>query len=113
MGSLADAYVRRWNDPGIHLAGVCASENIPSENPFITKENERLFPDREHLEQLKRGEQRKWADVSNSEAEQADGYEWKNLVALAGAMEERTPTIVAYIESWMFNSNKCFCSFEV
>jgi hypothetical protein len=33
-------------------------------------------------------------------------------VALAGAMEDRTPTIVDYVESWVFNSNKCFCYFE-
>ena len=83
---------------------------------FLTKKNEWLFPDREtdreHFEQLKRGEQRKWADISNIEAEEAGGHEWKNWVALAGAMEDRTPTIVDYVESWVFNSNKCFCYFE-
>ena len=83
---------------------------------FLTKKNEWLFPDREtdqvHFEQLRRGEQYKWADVTNTEAEQAGGHEWKNWICLAGATEGRTPTIVDYVESWVFNSNKCFCYFE-
>jgi hypothetical protein len=83
---------------------------------FLTQKNEWLFPDREtdrvHFEQLKSGEQYKWADVTNEEAEDAGGHEWKNWVALAGAMEGQTPIIVDYVESWVFNSNKCFCYFE-
>lgn len=83
---------------------------------FLTQKNEWLFPDREtdlvHFNQLKNGQQHLWADVTNLEAEQAGGHEWKNWVALAGAMEGQTPTIVEYVESWVFNSDKCFCYFE-
>jgi hypothetical protein len=75
-----------------------------------------LFPDREtdliHLNQLKNGEQHLRADVTNLEAEQAGGHEWKNWIALAGAMEGQTPTVVEYVDSWVFNSDKCFCYFE-
>ena len=82
---------------------------------FLTQKNEWLFPDREtdrvHFGQLQNGEQRKWADVTNQEAEQAGGHEWKNWIALAGAMEDQQATIVDYVESWVFNSNKCFCYF--
>jgi aromatic ring-opening dioxygenase catalytic subunit (LigB family) len=83
---------------------------------FLTQKNEWLFPDRDtdrvHFEQLKKGEHHKWADVTNLEAEQAGGHEWKNWICLAGATENRRPTIVDYVESWVFNSNKCFCYFE-
>jgi hypothetical protein len=82
---------------------------------FLTQKNEWLFPDRDtdrvHFGQLQNGEQRKWADVTNQEAEQAGGHEWKNWIALAGAMEDQQATIVDYVESWVFNSNKCFCYF--
>ena len=83
---------------------------------FLTQKNEWLFPDRDtdraHFEQLKAGEQYKWADITNNENEAAGGHEWKMWVALAGAMEGQTPTIVDYMESWVFNSDKCFCYFE-
>jgi hypothetical protein len=82
---------------------------------FLTQKNEWLFPDREtdlvHFNQLKNGEQHLWENVTNLEAEQAGGHEWKNWIALAGAMEGQVPTIVEYVDSWVFNSDKCFCYF--
>ncbi len=83
---------------------------------FLTQKNEWLFPDREtdavHLAQFKAGEQYKWAEITNREAEQAGGHEWKNWICLAGATEGQKPIIVDYVDSWVFNSNKCFCYFE-
>jgi hypothetical protein len=62
-----------------------------------------LFPDREtdliHLSELTNGEQHLWADVTNLEAEQAGGHQWKNWIALAGVMEGQTPTVVEYVDS--------------
>jgi aromatic ring-opening dioxygenase catalytic subunit (LigB family) len=83
---------------------------------FLTQKNEWLFPDiatdRLHFEQLVRGEQHMWADIPNAQIEAAGGHEWRMWTALAGATEGQTPTVVDYLEAWVFNSNKCFCYFD-
>lgn len=83
---------------------------------FLTRKNEWLFPDREtdlmHFEQLKRGDQHLWADLTSEQVEDAGGHEWRMWSCLAGATEGKTPVIVDYVDSWVFNSDKCFCYFD-
>jgi hypothetical protein len=45
--------------------------------------------------------------------EAAGQHELLNWLCLAGAMAElgRSAEIVDYVESWVFNSNKCFAVF--
>ena len=64
------------------------------------------------IDQLTRGDQRQWADITNAEFDAVGGSEFKNWICLAGAMEDRTPDILGYAETWLFNSAKCFASFK-
>ena len=75
-----------------------------------------LHPDREfdrrNFEDLKLGQHSRWADITNEEMDDAAGAEFKNWICLAGAMEDRTPEIIDYMETWIFNSEKCFAIFK-
>ena len=79
---------------------------------FLTEKNYYLWPDlefdREHVDQLRAGDQRKWADVTNDEIYDSGDQEFLNWVCLAGVVEERKPTFVEFLETWIFNSPKCF-----
>ncbi|MBI4611663.1 MAG: extradiol ring-cleavage dioxygenase [Candidatus Rokubacteria bacterium] len=84
---------------------------------FLTEKNSWLYPDidadRQLLEQLKAGRYAAWAGRSLAEMEAAGQHEVLNWVCLAGAMAElgRAARIVDYVETWVFNSNKCFAIF--
>jgi aromatic ring-opening dioxygenase catalytic subunit (LigB family) len=82
---------------------------------FLTEKHSWLYPDREfdgaRFEQLKAGEQSKWETLTNDEIDDAGDAEFKNWICLAGAMEGRQPEIVEYLETWIFNSEKCWAVF--
>jgi hypothetical protein len=79
---------------------------------FLTAKHYWLWPDRDadrvRMEQLKAGEQHKWADLTNDEIFDAGEQEFKNWICMAGAMEDADTEIVDYLETWIFNSQKCF-----
>ncbi len=82
---------------------------------FLNSKDHYLHPDRDFdrrlFNQLKIGEQRRWADVTNEEFDEVGGSEFKNWICLAGAMQMRTPEILDFIETWIFNSARCFAVF--
>lgn len=84
---------------------------------FLTSKNGWIFPDMEAdrrlLEQLKSGRYVEWGNLNLAELEAAGQHEILNWMCLAGAMAElgRAARIVDYVESWVFNSNKCFAVF--
>ena len=83
---------------------------------FLTAKHNYLYPDREfdraRFEELEAGNQRLWASITNDEIYDSGTQEFKNWICLAGAVEERTPDIIEYLETWIFNSEKCFAVFE-
>lgn len=84
---------------------------------FLTEKNRWLYPDveadRQLFEQLKSGGYPEWGDLKLTEMEAAGQHEVLNWICLAGAMAElgRAARIIDYVESWVFNSNKCFAVF--
>ncbi len=85
---------------------------------FLTEKNHWLWPDhesdRQRMEELAAGDYDAWRDVSIATIEDAGQQELLNWMCLAGAMEEldRKPEIVDYVETWIFNSNKCMAIFR-
>ena len=82
---------------------------------FLTPKYDWLSPDQEfdaaRLDELTQGKQALWGELTNEEVDDAGGQEFKNWICLAGAMEDRTPEIVDYMGTWIFNSDKCFAIF--
>ena len=70
--------------------------------------------DRRRLAELRDGRYDLWRDLSLAEIEDAGEHELLNWVCLAGAMTELNyrVEIVDYVESHVFNSNKCFAVFK-
>ena len=54
-----------------------------------------------------------WKRISTDQIEDAGQQELLNWMCLAGAMQElgRKPKILDYVESYVFNSNKCLALF--
>ena len=54
-----------------------------------------------------------WRQTPLSAIEESGPQELLHWMCLAGAMAElgRTPTETAWVETYLFNSNKCFASF--
>jgi hypothetical protein len=69
--------------------------------------------DRLLFEALKKGDYEVWRRRTTEETERAGHQEMLNWMVLAGAMAElkRKPVIHDYVETYIFQSNKCFCSF--
>jgi Catalytic LigB subunit of aromatic ring-opening dioxygenase len=84
---------------------------------FLTEKNHWLYPDvvsdRARFDELRDGEMARWAKLTTAQIEDAGQQEFLNWVCLAGAMQAlgRRPWIVDYIETYIFNSNKCFAIF--
>jgi hypothetical protein len=84
---------------------------------FLTEKHGWLYPDvasdRARFEELKAGQQALWRGLTTAQIEDAGQHEFLNWVCWAGAMTElgRTATIVDYVESYVFNSDKCFAAF--
>ncbi len=85
---------------------------------FLTPRNNYLFPDieadRARYEELRQGDYDAWRRLPTSEIEAAGQQELLNWVCLAGAMEElgRKPEILDYVETYVFNSDKCLAVFK-
>ena len=69
--------------------------------------------DREHLEQLKRGEFHKWRELDAAQIRSSGQHEMRNWICLAGAMEGRPVEVLSYAESYIFNSSKCVALFPL
>jgi hypothetical protein len=84
---------------------------------FLTAKNYFLYPDiaadRVLYEALAAADYRTWRGTALSAMEESGQQEMLNWMCLAGAMAElgRTPTETAWIETHIFNSNKCFAYF--
>ena len=85
---------------------------------FLHDKAWRMYPDiesdRAFYESLKSGNYSKWRDTTLSEIEDSGQQEMLNWFCLAGAMAEinRKPTWTEYLETYIFNSNKCFAIFK-
>ena len=85
---------------------------------FLTPKHYLLYPDveadRALYEALQAGDYAKWRQRPLSAIEDSGQQEVLNWMCLAGAMNElgRRPTETAYVQSYIFNSNKCFAVFE-
>jgi hypothetical protein len=85
---------------------------------FLTDKNHQLYPDieadRALYEALRRGDYETWRGTPLAAIEASGQQEMLNWFMLAGAMEElgRKADECEFMESWIFNSNKCFAVFK-
>jgi hypothetical protein len=85
---------------------------------FLTSKNHYLYPDtvsdRARFDEFASGKMARWRDLTTEEIEDAGQQEFLNWVCLGGAMHAlgRQPEIVDYVESYIFNSDKCFALFR-
>ena len=85
---------------------------------FLTAKHHWLWPDieedRTRFEELRDGHYAAWRQVTTAQIEESGQQELLNWMCLAGAMEElgRKPEIVDYVESYVFNSDKCLALFK-
>jgi len=85
---------------------------------FLTAKHHWLYPDvasdRARFDELATGNFSRWRNLTTPQIEDAGQQEFLNWVCLAGAMDAlgRKPEIVDYVESYLFNSNKCFALFH-
>jgi hypothetical protein len=85
---------------------------------FLHDKAWRLYPDmqsdRAFYEALQSGRYSHWRETPLSAVEDSGQQEMLNWFCLAGAMAElnRTPSWSVFIESYLFNSNKCFAIFD-
>ena len=84
---------------------------------FLTDKNYQLYPDvpadRRLYEALRVGDYDTWRQTPLSAIEESGQQEMLNWYMLAGAMAElgRKPDECDFVETWAFNSNKCFAVF--
>ena len=82
---------------------------------FLVEKNNWLYPDietdRQHVEELRAGNHSQWANLTNAEIKAAGDQEFKNWICLAGAMSDRKAEVLDYMDTYIFNSNKCFALF--
>jgi Catalytic LigB subunit of aromatic ring-opening dioxygenase len=85
---------------------------------FLTPKNWLLYPDvpadRALYEALQKSDYQTWRERPLSAVEASGQQEILNWMCLLGAMSAlgRRPAETAFIESWIFNSNKCFAVYE-
>ncbi|MDG2278065.1 MAG: hypothetical protein P8L31_08890 [Pseudomonadales bacterium] len=83
---------------------------------FLVEKHSYLYPDREfdaaRVSELRNGDQANWASLTNNEVESAGSQEFKNWICLAGVFPERQAQVIEYLDTWIFNSQKCFAVFE-
>lgn len=81
---------------------------------FLTAKNHFLWPDtasdRRLYEAIKAGDYAVWRDYPAEAIEDCGQQENLNWSCLTGALNElkRTPSYTAFIDTWIFNSSKCF-----
>jgi hypothetical protein len=83
---------------------------------FLTEKHHRLYPDvetdRMRFNELQKGEQSKWRDLSLEDLTNAGEHEMLNWICLAGAMEGRKPDYAEMAETYIFNSTKVSAIFR-
>lgn len=83
----------------------------------LTVKHGRLYPDvdadRRRLEELRSGRSRDWARLTEAALGDAGQQELLNWICLAGAMDElqQPAEIVDFVQTYLFNSSKCFALF--
>jgi hypothetical protein len=83
----------------------------------LTPKHQRLYPDvesdRRRYDELATGRLEEWAKLSIGQVEDAGEHEFLNWVCLAGAMVEagQAPSHTEFLETYIFNSTKCFAIF--
>jgi hypothetical protein len=111
---LGAAAARVMRDSPYRVALVASSS---WSHAFLHDKTWRLYPDiesdRNLYQALKNGDFARWRNVSLQAVEESGQQEMLNWFCLAGAMAElgRTPSWSDWIESYVFNSNKCFAIF--
>ena len=81
---------------------------------FLTAKNQYLFPDtladREMYDALRTGNYELWRNYPAGAVEESGQQELLNWMCIAGALAElkRNPTETEFIDTWIFNSSKCF-----
>jgi Catalytic LigB subunit of aromatic ring-opening dioxygenase len=81
---------------------------------FLTEKNHYLYPDtpadRTLFEALRAGNYDAWRNYPASSVEASGQQEILNWMCLAGALAElqRKPAEMEFIDTWIFNSSKCF-----
>jgi hypothetical protein len=84
----------------------------------LTQKHHRLYPDvaadRARLDDLQTGRFTQWDRLDPRQIEDSGQHEMLNWVCLAGAMAElgQRAEIVDYVETYVFNSSKCFAVFR-
>jgi len=131
--SALDAYERSGADPlsRADLAGMGAGVLALRASPwrvavigssswshgFLTKKNYELYPDveadRARFAELANGEFGKWRDLDTEQLRDSGQQEMLNWLCLAGAMEGLRPEVLAYSETYIFNSTKTVVAFPV
>lgn len=85
---------------------------------FLTDKHWRLYPDveadRRLFEALRAGDFATWRSVTLDDIDASGQQEMLNWFCLVGAMEEagHQPTYCELVESFAFNSDKCFAAFS-
>ncbi|HYB71171.1 MAG TPA: extradiol ring-cleavage dioxygenase [Candidatus Bathyarchaeia archaeon] len=81
---------------------------------FLVEKHHLLWPDieadRARYEELRDGQVHRWAELAMKDIEQAGQQEFLNWVCLGGALHELgyKPRIIDFIQTYIFNSSKCF-----
>ena len=81
---------------------------------FLTAKNHFLYPDtpadRRMYDALRAGRYDEWREYPASSVEESGQQELLNWMCLAGALSElqRKPRETEFIDTWIFNSSKCF-----
>jgi hypothetical protein len=84
---------------------------------FLTPKNYLLHPDveadRALYDKLRAGDYEAWRKTPLASLEESGQQEMLNWMCLAGAMAElgRRPDATTFVETYIFNSSKCFASF--
>ena len=85
---------------------------------FLTAKHHWIYPDvasdRARFDELASGNFARWRNLTTAQIEDAGQQEFLNWVCLAGAMDAlgRKAEIIDYVESYLFNSDKCFALFR-
>ena len=82
----------------------------------LTKKNDYMYPDveedRQRYEELREGRQGLWRDLDPKQIRESGQNELLNWVCLAGATEGQVPEVLAYSETYIFNSSKAVVLFR-
>jgi len=83
---------------------------------FLVEKHHYLYPDREfdqcRVDELRAGRHAAWAELTNAAVEDAGSQEFKNWICLAGVFADQRAHVIDYLDTWIFNSQKCFAVFE-